>query len=291
LSDNSQQKMSNSTSNVTYFPLSVWYSRFGSAPYVEGIYLSFLSVGIIGLFLNTLSFIVLQSKEFEHAYYKYLRVYIINSLLLCFAIGSRFASVTRSIFSFSNTYNANWYVVNISIPLINVCYHYGCFLDIILAFERVVLLSNKFTWFRRIKPAALCVFFLILSILIDFIFYFSFDIVKRKINLNKTEIFIMHLFTTRADVKSLKDVIAYVSDIIPMLMEIFLGAYGIILMKSFVKKKKRIMVANATRLTERTLANTNNSATLITNESVEKAKRMEVKLAIMTVILVLFSIL
>jgi hypothetical protein len=293
--------MSNSTSNVTYFSMRVWYNRFGSAPYQEWIYLDLFPIGIIGIFLNILSLKVLQSKEFEHSFYSYLRAYIVNSIFLCFSNGTRFMNVTRSIFGFSNTYNANWYIVYIIIPINNICYHYGGFLDIVLGFERVVLLGNKFNWFKRIKPTLLCAFFLFASVLIDIVLFFSFKIIEKKVNLNKTEILTIHLYTPTSRAKVLADTLSYVFDITPLIMEISLSVFGVILMKTFVKKKTKVMTAGTTRLADKggTNISQNNTGTKVsasvltsnTNDAVERAKKMELRLTLMTIILTSFSIL
>jgi hypothetical protein len=293
--------MSNSTkSNVTYLSLTSWYSKFGSAPYQEGIFLSFLPIGIIGIFLNILSLKILNSKEFEHAFYSYLRVYIINSIFLCYSTGTRFANVTRSIFGFSNTYSANWYIIYIAIPLNNICFHYGSFIDIIIAFERVVTLSNKMNCFKRMKPLLVVGLFLIASILIDFVLYFSFEITEKKVMLNKTVSFIIHSYAPIPSLKLTRDILSYIFDIIPLLIEVSLSIWGIILVKSFVTKKKRVMTSATTKIGDRTTRligqnmndiNSNVAAVASTNDGIEKAKKMEMRITIMTIILTFFSIL
>jgi hypothetical protein len=290
--------MSNSTSNTTYFPLSVWLYRFGSAPYQEKIYLSFLPVGIFGIVLNILSLKILQSKEFDHAFYSYMRAYIANSICLCVFQGTRFVNVTRSIFSFSNSYAANWYIAKISIPFIIICFHYGSFLNIVMAFERIVLLSNKLRWFKRINPIFLLVSFAIVSIIIDAV-YFCLQVTERIIYLNETKIFKTYLTTFSVSVKPLTDILSYIFDIVPLVIEISLSVIGIIMMKSFVKKKAKILTSGKTIIPVNGTSNTskgtvlkvNPTAISSNNDAVERAKKMEIKLTLMTIILTYFSIL
>jgi hypothetical protein len=292
-------KMSNSTSNITYFPLSVWLYRFGSAPYQEKINLSFLPVGIIGTFLNILSLKILQSKEFDNAFYIYMRAYIANSICLCAFQATRFLNITRSIFSFSNSYAANWYIAKISIPFVTMYFHYSSFLNIVMSFERIVLLSNKLSWFKRINPIFLLVSLAIVSIIIDAV-YFCLQVTERIIFLNETEIFKTYLTTLPVSVKLLANTLSYIFDIVPLVIEISLSVIGIIMMKSFVKKKTKILASGKAINPVNGISNTAQKGTVLTenltaissnNDAVERAKKMEIKLTLMTIVLTYFSIL
>jgi hypothetical protein len=137
---------------LNYPTISYWFDQFGSKRFQEILMLSLLPTGIIGAILNVLGLIVLRTEKFNLPLYSYLRHYLVVSTAICLIGSTRFVNVTRRMFSFSNSFAPTWYMSFIYVPLRRYFGFYGSFLDVILALERFILLSNQLKWFRKMKP-------------------------------------------------------------------------------------------------------------------------------------------
>jgi hypothetical protein len=278
--------MHNST-NFTYIPLSFFiYDIYDTKLYQEILSLSMLPTGIIGIFLNILTLLILRSRVFNLSLYVYFRAYTINSLSICFWTGLSFLVNTRSIFDFSNTYNTNWFHIYFTIPILSINYTISSFLDLFMSLERVMLLSNGFQWFKKLKPSIICVVFVLISICLNIPSYFFYKPFMKTTSSNTKETTVYHSISKNfTDLKLYMNVLSYIIDALPIILQIILSISTLALMKSYVKNKSRVTDMNLIRRNTPAHAQTSN------DEVRKRARKMEIKLTVLVIILTTLSIL
>ena len=129
----------NSTSNK-YETVDYWYTYFGFPLYLEILYVYVLTpLSVISFALNTLSLLVLRKPKFlASKFFGYLKLYVLNSILLSMLLMSTFIGASNRFFNFTNSYQAFFYTSYIYIPVQSILYLYSSLLEICLVIERAV---------------------------------------------------------------------------------------------------------------------------------------------------------
>lgn len=274
----------NETNNL----LNYWYNKLGSKWYQEIIFLSFLPFGIIGMLFNILTLFILNSNQFKISFYTFLRAYTINSTLICFICATRFISNTRRFFTFSNTIAANLYTCYFFLPLVAYTNFFSSATEILLALERITLLSNKILWFKKIKPKILCYIICIFALFISIPYYLNFKPLKKVIYLNETEIFIINYYLSSESpyiIRKYLDVQSYLVELTHIILSTTLNIIIIYFIKVYNKRKKRLIAFKQNRIDN---LNRNNQINVNkVKETFQKRKLdlMEIKLATLSILL------
>ena len=129
----------NTTENK-HFSLDFWLNAFGSVLEVDILYVYLLTpLALVSFCFNLTSFVVLLKSSFSiSSFYKYMRVYSLNSTLISLVVLTTFTNRTHRIFSFTNTYPALIFGVYIKNPLESILYLYSSLLEIFLIIERLL---------------------------------------------------------------------------------------------------------------------------------------------------------
>jgi hypothetical protein len=165
-------KKHNISTNETYLSKEVWIEVYGSNLILDYITLYFMvPISLIGFLINWLCFFIISKASFNSTQlFNYLKVYVINSSLICLLSATHFISATKYFFEFTNTYEACAYGSNSYKYLLSVSYFYGSYLDIYISLER---LSNFIPSFKiKIKNLSylkLCLSLLIFSIVLNIV--------------------------------------------------------------------------------------------------------------------------
>jgi hypothetical protein len=298
---------------IIYQSIDFWFKSFGSQWYQEIIYLTLVPIGIVGILLNILVLVILRSDTFSLTFYTYLRAYTLTSVFVCFLVSTRFVQSTRHTFKFSNTYAANAYVTYFFIPMINTISMIGNFLDVALSIQRVVLLLSKGAdACKKINPIFVCFLFGIISPLLCIPFWFNYEPVTKEIHLNETKTFMIHYYSLKYSCKNIRlylDILTYVFDVIPIIVETTCSITSIVLIKKHVKRKIRLVGNNLkmnngdtnsphpvlTPINAIIIATPINGVTTfnkkatISKNLVKKNKKMETKLTILVIFMSILS--
>jgi hypothetical protein len=281
-----------------------WYERFRSS--TQSILdVSLIPIGITGIILNILALIVLKSNRFNLPFYTYLRAYTIAGVFICIVYCTQFTVGAYTVFEFTNSQGSIRFYSYFFQPFLILTNIYGSALDVILSLERVVLLSKKFQWFRRINPRLLCLIILLISFMLANPFWFLLG---------------PHIFSTKLaggipfsinyirpsrfldKIQSYVTILPYFIDIVPIVFEVTFNVLSIYLIKDYAKKKARIMNNGTSRGDGLTRTNVisrvaptvdrhrSTSQTQINNNDPSlRMRRMEIKLTILVVFLSLIS--
>jgi hypothetical protein len=254
-----------------------WLNMYGSIKSDEFAYVMLLPVCLIGLVLNILTLLIFKRNEFKNMIvYKYLRIYTLNSIAICILLSTRFIGNSRQFFEFTNSYWAVKYFGNIYLPLINTLSFFQSCLDIILSFDRVVLFSNKFVFYKKLKPTLVSLIVLFFCFVLMGYYWFSLTPKQVDLALNETEIFKMHYLTnSKLSNKYALYVSNVISDVVTFVVEFIMSAVTIVLLRDYLNKKK--VVANVTNVNNHEL------------EQNVRAKKMEVRITVLVTIMSIIS--
>jgi hypothetical protein len=267
----------NSIRNV-YQTLNYWYNIYGSPLYREIIFMCFIPINITGFIFNVISYIVYRGKDFQMPVYKYIRIYAVNSAFICLILSTRFVNTSRRFLSFSNSEGAIHYYANFYLPILSTLTLFQASLDIILAFDRIVLFSNKYLFFKRLNPRMVCGFCLVLSSILMSYHWMRLTHTKIELYLNGTNIFTMHYLNfSYLSNEYATYVTNFISDVIPLCIEIPLNVIAIKALRNYIAKKETIgvgMVSVKESETDKKKLPKKSSAA-------KKTKRMEIKVSIL----------
>jgi hypothetical protein len=290
-----EKKMNNNTnSSENFYPSKTSIFNMFRSYKQQEIDVILIPMGLIGVLLNILALIVLRSDKFNLPFFGYLKAYTYASLFICLINITQFTAGARTILPFTNSIGTARYYCYIFYPFQVILNTYGSSLDIILSMERVVLLSKRLEWFKKIKPNVLCFIFFIISVGFSSPYWFLFAPAAFKRSLSKTETLLVHINGGSRYISKISDYIfkmPYVIDTIPIIMETFFNILSVYLIKEYTKNKKRITGNNGINKNDAPTL-TNNAPTVAgqsrRSES-NRAKKMEVKLAILVIFLSIFS--
>jgi hypothetical protein len=248
--------------------------------------ITLLPIGFFGFILNVSSFIILKNRDFELNVYGYIRVYTLNSSLICLLTSTRFIYKSHHFFKFSNTFTAQNYGSKFFVPIMNILYFFGSSLDILLTIDRMIIFSNRFQCFNRLKPMKVCFCLFIISIILNSYFWKTRMTETIEINVNET-IFKVYLSTSSDDRSLFGVLMSNVSiDLLPILFEIPLSVLTIIYLKFFIKKKRNMTMKK--RITSISLDSISNRKR---NDDDLRVRSMEIKVTILIIIISLLALL
>lgn len=177
------EKETNTTSNRSEFLFTdyilneMYLEKIGSTLTIDSLYLFLLTpVSLIGLVLN-LNCLNLIFKDNKHkiAIYKYLKVYTLNSIVLCFFFG--FSALTRSprYFDILNQNIVAFYRCKVMAFVITLFYFYGNMLNILIMFERLSNFNFKLKKYSDYRPYHVSLLLLIFCTIVCLPIYFAYS--------------------------------------------------------------------------------------------------------------------
>jgi hypothetical protein len=228
-----------------YYPKDFWLNKFGSYWYQDVANFGIILLCLIGMILNIISYLVFRGREFYSlTIYEYLRVYSLNSALIC-AIGStRFIGYSKHFFAFSNSEWATRYFINFFLPVINSLIMYQSLLDILLSFDRIALFANnRFMFYRRLKPKVTCFILLILSFVLMTNFWLLYTPRQVEVKLNKEQIYIIHFYVKAFTFSSISLIFSnLICNFVPLILEIPVNFITIYQLKVYLDLRKTLMI-------------------------------------------------
>ena len=137
--------------------------------------LSVISNAIIFIVINkTIKETPITKRKLIDKYYKYLKLITIQSLMLAFILLFCFCAFSPRLFKFSFTIIARIYRCRVFVYIGTSLYFFGSILDIIIALERLSIISRKKITFDFISPYKLSLVMFISCFIINLPLWFTF---------------------------------------------------------------------------------------------------------------------
>jgi hypothetical protein len=148
-----------------------FFEKMGSTWLLDGLFIYVSSpIAFIGFLLNLLSFaILLRIKIKSTKLYKYLKVYSLNSSLICLILIFGFVGLSPRYFPFFNHYLSKFYRCKIFGFIFTTLYFFANVLDIIVAVDRLSIFIKKLDKkFDSVKPYFICLIAFCVCFIINF---------------------------------------------------------------------------------------------------------------------------
>jgi hypothetical protein len=158
-------------SSLDYIFNSIGYTRLCDMLYM---YLM-TSVSIVGFILNILSLIILTDKDLPSIdLYKFLRVYVLNGVIVNFVYIFEFLSTSFRHISFAYSYPAQVYYNHILLPIVTTGYCYASILDIAITLDRIGNFNIRVKAWIKLGPYKICAIGFLATVLLNFADYLAY---------------------------------------------------------------------------------------------------------------------
>jgi hypothetical protein len=286
--DNKTNGSISSTMYSFYLPLNIWFNYFGSRKFQEISYLVYILVCFIGALLNMISYRIFRKSHFDLTIHEYLRMYTVTSALICVFLSTRFISCSRRFFSFSNSEFAVRYLGNFYIPFTYTLNLFQSCFDILLSFDRIHVLTDRFKFYKNLKPKKVVLFLFAFSCFASIYNWLYFSYQKMYIPIGENEFYLIHFLVMSKFVNSY---VVYVTNVItsilPAVVEVPLNIWTIKLLHSYLKKGKNVQLKDENERTN--IIDVNQ---LHKMESFDlRVKKLEIKITVLVIVLSCVSIL
>jgi hypothetical protein len=243
--------------NKSLIAYEVFLNQIGSTWMLDSLYLFLITpLSIFGVLLNIFTLVGLcktsnNGSNRSIAYFQYLKVYTLNSIIVCGLLALSFCSRSQRYISFSYSYLSRFYRCKITYSLY-AFYFYGNILAILIKFERLSMLHLK-TFFKQ-KPYTLSFILFIVAFSISFPTFFVYH-VKSDVDFedallnrdNKSFSFVYcgrNPFYETLNGKIIFLTINIIRSFITLVIEIIVSTFFIISHRKFFHTKHRLLNVN-----------------------------------------------
>ena len=243
--------MNKTNSSQIYLTKSQWFELFGSSLTLDSLIL-FLNtpISLAGIILNSISFYILSSKKFESKIiFSYLKVYSLNSLLMCVIFLTGFNS-TYNYFDFTNTFISRTYSSKVYIPIVTILAFFSGYLDILISVERLL------DFFPHIKKPTLlksCLILMLIVVVVTFPYFFIYYPAHLDLNLSENETFRLYYiglseFGQSSIGEMVNNVLFFIKDIISFIVEVALNIFLVVLLRKHINKKRKVIKIDSNKI-------------------------------------------
>ena len=200
-----------------------------------------LPISLLGSIINLATYLILWRKPFHSStIFKYLRLNVLNSLILCLILMTRFVNTVYK-FDFTNSYIISIYGNFIYAPFLSIFYLNGNLLDILIIIERIIKVYPIPSIIRIIKLKHFWIFLFVLSLFINIPSFFLTKPAYVDIMLNNSTL-VRNYFVKETEFsitkfgKILTYLMFFIRDFITLVVKIWLNVVSIVLIKKYLSK-------------------------------------------------------
>jgi hypothetical protein len=164
------------------------------------------------------------------------------------------------------------------------------FIDILLSFDRIVLFTDRFKFYKKLKPTLLCLVLFVVSYVLMMHWWLLYRYDQFKIQLSEKEEYLLS-FMNRSSLyrQNLVHVTNAISDLLPLCCEIPLNIITIVLLRAYLNKKKKILASTTSTNLNQTNFTISNNNENTDKTAARKTKRMEVKVTSLVIFMSFIS--
>lgn len=238
----------NSSSNQTFNDLSYWLDLLGLSFSIEALTVySLLPLCLISVVLNSISFWILNKKEFMlGTFFSYLRIYVLNSSVFSLILITAPLFSSKRILKFSNSYTTSFYGCYIFSILMATLYLFSSLLEILIVVERMTyFLPNRFKKIDKMGVKKFCFVLLVLSFLVNSpMFFVTYPKLVYLIKLDQDTTYplfywdLTHFsFTIEGSV--ILSLMGFVRDVLTLVVKIVFNGISAHLVRNYIKRLKK----------------------------------------------------
>ena len=242
------------SSNETFYPLDYQLSLFGY-PFIQELITAYVITPIwfLSVIFSIFSlFILLKSPFLATPFFNYMRLYVLNTLILSVLALTTIFALTHKTFSFTNTYEAVFYSIYVFFTAHNSLILFSSCIEICLIVEKILYLLPQ--RFKRIKLMSFKKFFFalfIVCIAVNVPGIFLFETAFADVQLDPNTFSRIWYFGLTSFSNSLAgQVFTYLGylfrDVLPMISKLVFNSLLVYLVRKYVKTKQRIRSTTTT---------------------------------------------
>ena len=242
--------MNSSSFTQTIKSLDYWFEAYGIPTALNKLYVYMLiPINIITLGIDLFSFVVLFKRPFlASIFYKYIKVYFLNSIIICLFLITAFVCITHGVFDFTNSYATLFYGCFFFAPLLSTFYLNGSLIEISMVIERCLyFLPPKYKKIKVVSFNNYCLLLLIASGIINWPLYFILipayiDVAQK--DLDQITAFRIYYWAVNTSFSNtlhgniILYILYFIRDILPLVTKIILNIFLVNLVKKYLKKLK-----------------------------------------------------
>jgi hypothetical protein len=196
------------------------------------------TVCVVGFFLNIINILVLSRCDMKSKLYKYLLLNsFINLILLVFS-GLLPIAKCGNLCAIARKYEAKLFII-VFVPCVNFLTTMSSLLNIQIAADRYMLISQRFSFARNISYKLLLTVYFVISLVMAVPYGFRFYIIRQN-NANDSFALLPTGFVQSSLGGTLIVVISLIQNFLFLLILAIFGTLSAIELKKFVNKKKKL---------------------------------------------------
>ena len=243
---------STQTQQTYYLNLDFWLNLIGAKITYEYLNTYFITiVSIVGFFLNSTSLFILTHKSLFTStdFYKLMRVYTLNSIILSLIQATTFVTTSNRLLGIASSYERSLYYIYFYVPFLSFFYLNSSLLEICMVFERIsYFLPSRNRIIKKIGFKKMCLGVFTISALVNVINYTLYtqsylDAAVDENTVYRIFFFNYSAFSLTLEGKVLAYVMYFFRDILTMLVKLVLNAMSVVLLRKYLtklKKEKRV---------------------------------------------------
>jgi hypothetical protein len=200
---------------------------------------------MIAFGFNSISLVILQKSIFPSTgFYKFMRVYILNGMILSLVLSTTFVTTSSRLFKFVISYEATFYSVYFYTPILSAFYLNSSLLEIYLVVERMLFfLPQRYKIFKIIRMKKFCLSLFITSVLVILPNYFILHPGYFDVPLDENtvyRIYSIHLtqFSETTVGKALAFLMYFIRDMLTLVAKLVLNTILVIHVRRYLFKLK-----------------------------------------------------
>jgi hypothetical protein len=196
----------------------------------------------VAFLLNSISFYILSKPDFSLSiYYSYLKLYILNSIIICVLLITAFTCNTYRIFEFTNSFEALAYGAYFHTPVVSIFYFYSTLLEICIALERSLKFfpaKYRFKKINNFNNVCMLMFFFSAVINIPFGFIYCPALAEVPVGNKILNLYYWGLtdFSLSVHGKVITYLVYFVRDILFLLVKIIINVYSVYVVRQYLTK-------------------------------------------------------
>ena len=241
------------SSNETFYPLDYWLGLYGF-PYTADVIFAYVitPIWLLSLVFSIFNlFILLKTQFFASKFFNYMRLYVVNCMILSLVSLTTVLANTRQFFTITNSFEASFYSNYIFFPAQNSLILFSGCIEICLVVERMLYLLPR--TFKRIKLIRFRLFFFglfTLCLAVNILGVFLFEPTFAEIQLDeKTTFRIWYVGLANFYFSLAGQIVNYfeyvLRDVLPMTLNIIINSLSIYTVGKYVRDKQKITAANS----------------------------------------------
>ena len=246
----------NSTLNETYHDLEYWFLMVGQSWIFDYLYVySLVPFFLIAFGISLLGYLILLKKEFQiGSFYQYMRAYILNGMFLFAILTTTFIPLTKSVFKFTNTYEAIFFGCFFQRPVQYIFYTNSALIETCIVVERLLyFLPARYRRIKMLGFKKFSFFLIIISTVINLPNFFMAYPTSMDVKLDRNTTFRIYYWgstdfsrTTTAFV--LLALMYLIRDILILLVKIVLNIKLISMVRGYIHRIKMEKLAFAQKI-------------------------------------------